>query len=312
MRRCVRPYFVIRQQMAACSTRNAEAIAAATGQTISQSAINHVRDYGCTSSKSDRTLLTMVAPKYSALGYPQIEKPEVVEDLSANNMLAGRESINAEAFVPPFAAPAGTATVSRGSAGQVDATMAGSGDMRALEAVSFGSMTGDDLYTRIADSITGKNGAAPATSESFLQDIGTQSSTRPAHVGNSAVAALALPREQASTTASQQLQEGMEQRRPNTSEGALAVGVVGSPQPTVYGAAGPSTVGHECRGKVAGALYDLLHYSSITSTDLAREGLDGRLGYILQRRGRLPYLLLVLSLLVVIVAVLYGVYRSVV
>jgi hypothetical protein len=68
--------------------------------------------------------------------------------------------------------------------------------------------------------------------------------------------------------------------------------------PAVYGQAREISpdFSQRCRRHVRAALYDLLHYSDLKEEQLRAEGCSSRLWYVASRGGRLPYLLFLLTL----------------
>jgi hypothetical protein len=143
-----------------CDERNGQALAAAEALTVSELDLQRIKQKGC-GGPSQRDRLIMRLPDLKALPYPSATNvpSEVCPDANAKH--AGRKSLNAEAFAPPFAqAKRGEARAPSSFAAQVVAPRAtlgpefsGSGDIAQLNAVTFGSAPA--LYKEIAAQIRG-------------------------------------------------------------------------------------------------------------------------------------------------------------
>jgi hypothetical protein len=142
--------------------------------------------------------------------------------------------------------------------------MAGTGDLAAIAGSMFAEEPDSRLYQRIADGI---RGGQPRVSES--------SQTRQAPPPRAELEPHFAPNSPISTP--QQVTAKL-----------------------LYGS---GRFVDRCGGHLRGALYDAMHYDAITPEMLREAGCRHRMGYLASREGRLPYLLFLLTALLLVLVV---------
>lgn len=256
-----------------CSTAAGQQKAAQEALGVSENELQRIKQQGCFTTAQDRAV--MRNPDYRALPYPALANPILSLEYDTNNKYT---AINqAEGFTSPFIDGVTNQRV------QVTPTvpglsMAGTGDLAAIAGAFLSSDQEDKaaIYARIADSIRG----APAkTSEA--------SPTR------QAVDEVALRQLAAEESSVAQLQ-------PISSISQVTA-------QKIYGGAPAKTSTAEatdhqdffkrCKTQCRAALYDAMHYDAIVQDQLEGAKCRSRLGYIVTREGRLPYLLFVMTML---------------
>ena len=147
-----------------CSTRNGQAIAAADVLSVSEVDLQRIKQRGCGATKQDRSLMRL--PDLKALTQPIPQSVPIEVSAGANNMFLGRQSVNAEGFVPPFVnapqeegqTPANyiqtVNTVSAGNSAVPGLEFSGTGEIAQLNKVMFGSPP--VVYKQMAASIQGE------------------------------------------------------------------------------------------------------------------------------------------------------------
>jgi hypothetical protein len=255
-----------------CSTAAGQQRAAQEALSISEYELQRIKQQGCFTTAQDRAI--MRNPDYRALPYPALANPILSLEFDTNNKYT---AINqAEGFTSPFIDGVTNQRV------EVRPTvpglsMAGTGDLAAISGAFLNSEPEEKatIYARIADSI---RGAPPKISE--------ESPTRQG-VDEAALRLMAME------------ESSVAQLQPITSASQISArGLYGdaSPQPHAEGAPSPDFF-ERCKTQCRAALYDLMHYESIAQDQLEAAKCRSRLTYVATREGRLPYLLLVMTAL---------------
>lgn len=274
-----------------CSTLAAQQKAAQEALGVSEHELQRIKQQGCFTTSQDRAI--MRNPDYRALPYPALANPILSLEFDPNNKYS---AINqAEGFVSPFIDGV-TNQVVQARPTVPGMSMAGTGDLAAIAGAYLDSEKAQtsSVYARIADSIRGA-GARESESSPTRQGL-----------SEAALHQLAVDE----TTA--------ERYEPIVSAGQVtAAGLYGSsgqqpgaeelramPQQAVQPRAPPSglTFPQACARHCRGMLYDLMHIDALKQDQLAAHGCTTRVGYVVARDGRLPYLL---STLLAVLLVLY-------
>lgn len=254
--------------MATCSTNAGEQRAANLALSVSERELQYVKQFGCGTTQQDRSI--MRNPDYRALPYPQLADPLPALEYDTNNKYTA--ALQSDGFVHPFVDEV-TAQSVRPRPTVPGTTMSGVGDLAAIT----GAYLGDDddssrsFYQKIADGIRGgpaRVSETPPTRQGFVQDF-----------------------------AAEQRGETSPPNLPIFSEAQVT-------RQMLYGD-GPKKTAAESflqRGRqhCRATLYDLMHYDAITDDLLRAERCSSKLGYIVSRQGRLPYLLFVLTLVLLL------------
>lgn len=270
-----------------CSTRNGQAIAAAEALTVSEAALQRMKQQGCgTTTHQDRSLMQL--PDLKAFTYPSPTNVPV-EVSAPNNMYMGRASVQAEGFVPPFAneAPETGQTPSptpvsfsqqvtsarTGSRAVPGLDFAGTGDIAQLDEIMLGNPP--VMYKQIAASIRGEE--------------------LPSKEANSVPKVLQDPQAppgRADVLSFDAAEEGR----------ALERRLYGGGRSRERGDDAPS-FWQSCSTACRGFLYDLLHLRAVQKVYGAAGGANA-LCVATTRDGRTPYLVFV-ALLLALAAVLF-------
>ena len=91
-----------------CAAENGEVVAAQAALAVSERRLQALRQRGCGGATSRRDRAFRKAPDLRALGHPAMSKTETVVRPDANDFSAGRSSVRAQDFLPPFATPEST------------------------------------------------------------------------------------------------------------------------------------------------------------------------------------------------------------
>ena len=218
-------------------------------------------------------------PDYRALPYPALANPILSLEFDTNNKYT---AINqAEGFTSPFIDGITNQRV------EVRPTvpgmsMAGTGDLAAIAGAFLGSDKDEKtaIYSRIANSIRG----APAkiSEESQTRQGADEMALRQLAIEESAVAQL-----QPIASASQITSKGLYGDAQMPSQ----VATTATQSPDFF---------ERCKLQCRAALYDIMHYEEILQEQLEAARCRSRLGYITTREGRLPYLLLVATAMLLV------------
>lgn len=274
-----------------CSTLAAQQKAAQEALGVSEHELQRIKQQGCFTTSQDRAI--MRNPDYRALPYPALANPILSLEFDPNNKYS---AINqAEGFVSPFIDGV-TNQVVQARPTVPGMSMAGTGDLAAIAGAYLDSdkAQASSVYARIADSIRGA-GARESESSPTRQGL-----------SEAALHQLAVDE----TTA--------ERYEPIVSAGQVtAAGLYGSsvqqpaagqpqvvPQQAIQRRGPPSgpTFAQACARHCRGMLYDLMHFDALKQEQLSAHGCATRVGYVVARDGRLPYLL---STLLAVLLVLY-------
>ena len=250
-----------------CSTAAAQQRAAQEALSVTEQELQRIKQQGCFTTAQDRAI--MRNPDYRALPYPALANPILALEFDTNNKYT---AINqAEGFTSPFVDGV-TNQVVQARPAVPGLSMAGTGDLAALSGALLNSDEDDkqQIYRRIANSI---RGAPPKVSE--------ESPTRQ----GASEAALKEMAVQESLAA---------QLRPITDAADVSA-------QAIYGQSAPDSqkrsgsLIEQCKQQCRAALYDIMHYDAILKEQLEEAKCKTRLGYVLSRDGRMPYLLLALT-----------------
>lgn len=276
-----------------CNVRNSEALASAETLTVSEVDLQRIKQQGCGTSRRDRNIMRL--PDLKAFTYPLPTNVPVEITSGSNNKYMGRQSVNAEGFVPPFVnqpqesemEPQSASYMNeqeklatRGSSAVPALAFAGTGEIAQLNDVTFGSPP--VLYKQIASSIIGEP----------VQSIST------ANDGSGTIRDTETPLGPAGVVGMNEMQNARELQR------------------KLYGSATLQNDSflERCKRSAMGFLYDLLHF------DQARAiygGGDSRdishlqvLSSMANRDGRGVYLIFILVSVMLCVLLLFILGRS--
>jgi hypothetical protein len=263
-------------------------MAAAEALTVSEAALQRIKQQGCGTTRQDRSLMQL--PDLKALTHPISTNAPVEVSAGPNNMFMGRASVQAEGFVPPFVdealetgqtpSPAPVSfsqqvtSASAGSRAIPGLAFAGTGDIAQLDEV----MLGDPpvLYKQIAASIRGE--ALPSKKANSAPQVLRDP---PAPLGGAGVPSFDAAEEG----------RALERRL----YGSGRAGERGSEAQSFW-----QSCGTACRG----FLYDLLHLQEVQKVYGAAGGVSA-LHVATTRDGRTPYLVFILLLLALAAVVLW-------
>lgn len=250
-----------------CSTAAGQQRAAQEALSISEHELQRIKQQGCFTTAQDRAI--MRNPDYRALPYPALANPILALEFDTNNKYT---AINqAEGFTSPFIDGV-TNQVVQARPAVPGLSMAGTGDLAAISGALLSSDEDDkqQIYKRIANSIRG----APSK----------VSEASPTRQGASEAALKEMA-----------IRESLEAQMQPISNAAevTAQSIYGqrAPQP-------PKAVGgllEQCKSQCRAALYDFMHYDAIVTEQLEEAKCRTRMGYVLTRDGRLPYIMLTLT-----------------
>jgi len=269
-----------------CSSAAGQQRAAQEALSISEHELQRIKQQGCFTSSQDRAI--MRNPDYRALPYPALSNPVLSLEFDTNNKYT---AINqAEGFTSPFIEGITNQRV------EVRPTvpglsMAGTGDLAAIAGAFLNPEAEEKtaIYAKIADSIRG----APAKA----------SEENPTRQGIDQAALRQMALEESSAAQFQPIL--------NVNQ-ITAQGLYGdaSRPPPIATKATQDTLKSEtsldfferCKAQCRAALYDVMHYDAIASEQLEAAKCRSRIGYVVTREGRLPYLLFMVT------ALLLGIY----
>jgi hypothetical protein len=274
-----------------CSITNAKNLAAAEALTVSEQALQRVKQQGCGTTRQDRSIMQL--PDLKAFTYPVPTNVPVEVSAGANNKYMGRSSVNAEGFVPPFVnvpqeegstAQASNlvqsvSAVAQGSPAVAGLDFAGTGNIAQLDNVMMGNPP--VLYKQMAAAIQGQapggNELAEAKAPKILEEPLTP-------LGRAAVVGADEVR-----TA-----HALERRLYGAGSGGAA------PAGTF-----PGAIATRCQAAVTGALYDCVHLDEALRMHApdAPRCISTTLR-VLTRDGRMPYLVFVTFLMLLLVFLL--------
>ena len=228
-----------------CSVRNGEANASAEALTVSEGELQRIKQHGCGTSLRDRNIMRL--PDLKAFTYPLPTNVPVEITSGSNNKYMGRQSVNAEGFVPPFVnqpqesgeEPQSASYMTeqeklstRGSSAVPALAFAGTGEIAQLNEVTFGSPP--VLYKQIASSIIGE----PVQS---LATAGAVSGT---------IREVETPLGRAGVVGMNEMQNARDLQRK----------LYGSPNSQI------DSFPERCKRAAQGFLYDLLHFDEAGAT----------------------------------------------
>ena len=254
-----------------CNVAAGQQKAADMALAVSERELQRVKLQGCATTQQDRNIMRL--PDLRALRYPQLADPLPALEFDVNNRYSAASQ--SDGFVHPFVdEPTAQAIKPRPTV--PGTTMSGVGDLAAISGAFL--ETEDDqqlsIYRRIADGIRGgpaRTSESQPTRQGFVQDFAAE------QLGQTSPENLPIFSEAQVT---RQMLYG------DASKGSSAQAQVRR--------GFPDKCRHHCRA----TLYDVMHYEAITSEMLENEGCSSKLVYITTRRGRLPYLLFMATLLV--------------
>jgi len=241
-----------------CNIAAGEQLAAKHALSVSEKQLQLVKQQGCTTTQQDRSIMRL--PDLRALPYPAFSDPIVELEFDTNNKYTAANQ--SEGFVHPFIDDVTAQDVV--ARPTVPSTgMAGTGDLAAIAGSMFAEEPDSRLYQLIADGIRG--GPLRVSESSPTRSAPTQQAELEPHFS---------PNSPIST--------------PQQVSARLLYGSGHSVhQPFL----------DRCRGHLRGTLYDAMHYDAITPEMLRTAGCRHRLTYLATRGGRLPYLLFLLTAL---------------
>lgn len=279
-----------------CNLLAGEQKAANDALSVSEYELQRIKQQGCFTSSQDRAI--MRNPDYRALPYPQLANPILSLEFDPNSKFS---AINqAEGFVSPFI-DAVTNQVVQARPTVPGSSMAGTGDLAAIAGAYLESTppqtSSSSVYARIADSI---RGAPPRESESSPTRQGLSEAELHRLVEEETTAARYEPVQSAAQVTVGSLYGGAARDAVGTSAPVQRT-LPEAGQRFLAPARGPGFLA-KCQLHCKGLLYDLMHYDKLSPDLLAEEACSSKMGYVLARQGRLPYLL---TMLLVFLCVFY-------
>lgn len=267
-----------------CSVRNGEVLASAEALTVSEQDLQRIKQQGCGTSLRDRNIMRL--PDLKAFTYPSPTNVPVEVTSGSNNKYMGRESVNAEGFVPPFvnqqqdsASEVSSAyareqenLATRGSSAVPALAFAGTGEIGQLNEITFGSPP--VLYKQIASSIIGEPVQnLPATGSGIVRDPET-------------------PLGRAGIVGIDEMQNAREL------------------QQKLYGSSDVSqnTFLNKCIKSIKGFLYDILHFDEAKNIYGQQNADESGLSIVFKmanRDGRLPHIMFVAISITLVILLLY-------
>jgi len=276
-----------------CSVRNGEALASADALTVSEVDLQRIKQQGCGTSLRDRNIMRL--PDLKAFTYPLPTNVPVETTSGSNNKYMGRQSVNAEGFVPPFVnqpqesggEPQSAAYLNeqeklatRGSSAVPALAFAGTGEISQLNEVTFGSPP--VLYKQIASSIVGEP----------VRGLSTDSG------GAATVRDPETPLGRAGVVGINEMQNARELQR------------------RLYGdsADGVNSFFDRCKRAIRGILYDIVHFDEFKATygsgNMQSPSQTQVLFSLANHDGRCVYLIFVLVSIALFLLLLYILFSS--
>ena len=254
-----------------CSVGAAEQKAAQLALSVAEGELQRIKQRGCFTSSRDQAI--MRNPDYRALPYPALANPIVALEFDTNNKYTA--AAQSEGFTSPFVDEVTNQSV-QARPTTPGMTMAGTGDLSAMAAAYLEPEAEQKqrIYSRIADSIRGSTAKLSEASQTRGGGFGESGGARATEAAQTA-ANRTHPVTEASQVTSQML----------------------------YGAATTTTEVNffeRCKRQCRGALYDLMHFEAIDRARLEEANCRSKLGYVTTREGRLPYLLLAFTSLLLV------------